>query len=57
MLTVEESPPERISNAQIVHGNAYILRDSCHYQPWLENTPKGQLLRLRINCTYENNRG
>lgn len=25
--------------------------NSCHYNPWLNNIPKGQLIRLRRNCT------
>ncbi|CAH2329718.1 Hypothetical predicted protein, partial [Pelobates cultripes] len=28
-------------------------KKSCHHKPWLENAPKGQFLRIRRNCTNE----
>lgn len=31
--------------------NGYISTDSCHYSPWLESVPRGQLLRIRRNCS------
>lgn len=34
-----------------VDRNGYLPLDSFHYAPWLENIPKGQLIRLRRNCT------
>ena len=37
-----------------VDRNSYLPLDSCHHNPWLENIPKGQLLRLRRNCTKTN---
>lgn len=33
-----------------VERNSYIPVDSCHYDPWLSNIPKGQLICLRRNC-------
>lgn len=33
--------------------NSYIPVDSCHFDPWLINIPKGQMIRLRRNCTYK----
>lgn len=33
--------------------NSYIPVDSCHYDPWFINVPKGQLIRLRRNCTIQ----
>lgn len=36
-----------------VDRNSYIPTDSCHHDPWLINIPKGQLIRLRGNCTNE----
>ena len=37
-----------------VDRNSYIPTDSCHYDPWLINVPKGQLTRIRRNCTDDN---
>ena len=34
-----------------VERNSYIPVDSCHHDPWLINIPKGQLVRIRRNCT------
>lgn len=34
-----------------VERNSYIPVDSCHFDPWLINILKGQLIRLRRNCT------
>lgn len=34
-----------------VDRNSYLPLDSCHHPVWLENIPKGQLVRLRRNCT------
>lgn len=31
--------------------NSYIGHDSCHYRPWINNTPKGQFKRLKMNCS------
>lgn len=31
--------------------NAYISKDSCHHQPWLDGVPKSQLLCIRGNCS------
>lgn len=33
--------------------NSYLPITSCHYKPWLFNIPKGQLVRIRRNCTKE----
>lgn len=33
--------------------NSYLPITSCHHQPWLFNIPKGQLIRVRRNCTKE----
>lgn len=30
--------------------NGYIPTSSCHYPKWKSSIPKGQLLRLRLNC-------
>lgn len=34
-----------------VERNSYRPTDSCHYEPWLLNIPKGQMIRLRRNCS------
>lgn len=34
-----------------VDRNSYLPLDSCHHNTWLENIPKGQLIRLRRNCS------
>ncbi|XP_053568414.1 uncharacterized protein LOC128657999 [Bombina bombina] len=31
--------------------NNYIHHDSCHHEHWKSNIPKGQLLRLKKNCS------
>lgn len=31
--------------------NSYIDSSSCHYAPWIKNIPKGQINRIRRNCT------
>ncbi|KAM5129386.1 vomeronasal type-2 receptor 26-like [Mantella aurantiaca] len=31
--------------------NSFIPTDSCHHPKWKDNIPKGQLLRMRRNCT------
>lgn len=33
--------------------NAYIPLGSCHHLQWLCNIPKGQFVRIRRNCTHE----
>lgn len=33
--------------------NAFILLESCHHNRWLRNIPRGQCIRLRRNCTQE----
>lgn len=30
---------------------SYIDSSSCHYAPWMQNIPKGQMNRVRRNCT------
>lgn len=37
-----------------IERNNYILVDSCHHEPWFINIPKGQMIRLRRNCTNHN---
>lgn len=32
---------------------SYLLVNSGHNLPWLRNIPKGQLMRVRRNCTYD----
>uniref|UniRef100_A0A8C5MIH2 Reverse transcriptase domain-containing protein n=1 Tax=Leptobrachium leishanense TaxID=445787 RepID=A0A8C5MIH2_9ANUR len=34
-----------------VHVNGYIDRSSDHYPPWLNGIPKGQMVRVRRNCS------
>ncbi|XP_040183666.1 uncharacterized protein LOC120916795 [Rana temporaria] len=36
-----------------VDTNSYLSVESCHHKPWLYNIPKGQLVRLKRNCTKE----
>lgn len=36
-----------------VDRNSYLPMDSYHHSSWLMNIPKGQLVRLRRNCTTE----
>lgn len=36
-----------------VDRNSYLPLSSCHHSNWLFNIPKGQLMRLRRNCTLE----
>lgn len=36
-----------------VDRNSYLPIDSCHHAPWLNNIPKGQLTRLKRNCTKQ----
>uniref|UniRef100_A0A8C5PH59 Helix-turn-helix domain-containing protein n=1 Tax=Leptobrachium leishanense TaxID=445787 RepID=A0A8C5PH59_9ANUR len=31
--------------------NSFIHIESCHHAPWLTNIPKGQILRIRRNCS------
>lgn len=33
--------------------NGYIPMDSCHHRSWLCNIPRGQFIRLRRNCSKE----
>ncbi|XP_040178228.1 uncharacterized protein LOC120910536 [Rana temporaria] len=33
--------------------NSYLSVKSCHHKSWLFNIPKGQLTRLKRNCTYQ----
>lgn len=33
--------------------NSYIPLESCHHRSWLCNFPRGQFIRLRRNCTHE----
>lgn len=33
--------------------NSYLPITSCHHKPWLFNIPKGQLIRVKRNCTKE----
>lgn len=37
-----------------VERNSYIPVNSCHHEPWLINIPKGQFIRLRRNCSDNN---
>lgn len=37
-----------------VDRNSYLPIESCHHKNWLYNVPKGQLVRLRCNCTQLN---
>lgn len=37
-----------------VDRNGYIPINSCHYALWLLNIPKGQMMRLKRNCTEGN---
>lgn len=34
-----------------VDRNSYLSIESCHHKNWLYDIPKGQMLRLRLNCT------
>ncbi|KAM8967064.1 collagen alpha-6(VI) chain [Pelodytes ibericus] len=34
-------------------GNGYIDYSSCHHPSWLNNIPKGQMMRLKRNCTSD----
>lgn len=36
-----------------VSRNSYLPITSCHHKPWLFNIPKGQLVRIRRNCTKD----
>lgn len=38
---------------KMVDRNGYTPLKSCHYAPWLLNVPKGQFMRLKRNCTDE----
>lgn len=33
--------------------NSYISTTSCQHKPWLDNIPRGQFMRMRRNCTLE----
>lgn len=37
-----------------VDRKSYLTMESCHHKNWLYNIPKGQMLRLRRNCTNTN---
>lgn len=34
-----------------VDTNSYLSLESCHHKSWLYNIPKGQLIRLKRNCS------
>ena len=34
-----------------VDSNSYLSLNSCHHKSWLLNIPKGQLVRIKRNCT------
>lgn len=36
-----------------VDRNSYLSTNSCHFKHWLYNIPKGQLIRIKRNCTIE----
>ena len=52
-ISIEKDKIVTKTHFKNVDMNSYLSTDSCHFKPWLFNIPKGQLVRLRRNCTYE----
>uniref|UniRef100_A0A8C5PB27 Reverse transcriptase domain-containing protein n=1 Tax=Leptobrachium leishanense TaxID=445787 RepID=A0A8C5PB27_9ANUR len=50
-IYVEDSEIKTRTFFKAVQTNNYIPTNSGHYPPWLKAIPKGQLLRIRRNCT------
>lgn len=50
-ISIEEDKIVTKTIFKNVDANSYLSVDSCHFKPWLYNIPKGQLTRLKRNCT------
>ena len=50
-ITIDNQQLKTRTHFKPVQRNSYIPVDSCHHDPWLINIPKGQMLRIRRNCS------
>ena len=50
-ITLEAHQITTKTHFKPVDRDSYIPVDSCHFDPWLINIPKGQMMRLRRNCS------
>lgn len=50
-IWLEQDVLKKKTHFKPVNRNSYLSMNSCHRNPWLINTPRGQLTRLRRNFT------
>lgn len=52
-ITVNHNKLITKTHFKSIDTNSYLSLNSCHYKSWLLNIPKGQLVRIKRNCTNE----
>lgn len=52
-ITIVDNALTTKTHFKNVDANSYISMRSCHHKSWLFNIPKGQLTRIRRNCTHD----